>query len=508
MKRLDRALLDLAETGVPQGADALLHGIEAELGDDVVVGFPGRPTPTRTRPGRRLRWIAAAAAATLLLLGGPVVLWTANEEPADLDVVTTIPQPVTTLLENPTPSTIGIPTTTTTVVPPALDITWTRLESPVFENGWVGAIAVGGPGYIAVGGSTVGLDAAVWISGDGLEWTRIESDSFGSDQDWLGSDGDQFMNDVAVGEDVIVAVGAGEVAAENRGVGAIWHSTDGSSWSRVPHDEDLFGGPGESPDGSGDEAIESIVWWNDRFIAAGFSGQQVTVWTSTDGVAWNRSSVPTHIGAPPNEIVYVGLAQFGSEAVVVASDRFGNTVLAASTRDGVSWSDLETLPPEAEFVTILPISDRLMAFGDDGVSWRGAAWELKADGSWVETAGPWNDSAGSSVVAGSTGPDRALIGWASEDKIWGSFDGGDTWSTVAEFDTTHMKIRYGSRSSRAYDAVVDLVDEGHRIIAVGSHTEWSNSVDLGQTCLEARTGGNAPGTCRSDAAIWIGVPAG
>jgi hypothetical protein len=105
--------------------------------------------------------------------------------------------------------------------------TWTRVadDAPVFGGPgaqWMLGVAAGGPGFIAVGADGAGgpsrwpelavpdldpfdpADAAVWVSPDGLDWSRVvEGD--------LSGVGDQRLRGVAAGGPGIVAVGFSNV---------------------------------------------------------------------------------------------------------------------------------------------------------------------------------------------------------------------------------------------------------------------------------------------------------
>lgn len=146
--------------------------------------------------------------------------------------------------------------------------TWTRVPD---SDGALGAMGGGSPdtplaayemrsvtswrgGLVAVGvreSGSLDLDAAVWLSDDGISWTRVSDD----DATFQGRTGDlEFPDDlemwsVAAGGPGLVAVGSERQSwAESGGVvrsdtnAAVWISADGLVWRRVPHDEGIFGG--------------------------------------------------------------------------------------------------------------------------------------------------------------------------------------------------------------------------------------------------------------------------
>ena len=65
----------------------------------------------------------------------------------------------------------------------------------------------------------------------------------------------------------LVAVG---VSGEGK---AVWTSTDGITWSRVPHDEDVFGGAA----GLG---MQSVTVRGQGLVAVGSDGDGAAVWVA------------------------------------------------------------------------------------------------------------------------------------------------------------------------------------------------------------------------------------
>ncbi len=145
----------------------------------------------------------------------------------------------------------------------------------------------GGPGFVAVGiheREDKPSRAAVWTSPDGLAWTRVAHD-----EEVLGGPGNQGMAAVAVGGPGLVAVGGDEPHPERRMGGqraAVWTSPDGLTWTRVPHDRAVFGG------GDGREmSMAAVTAVGPTLVAVGeVSGEgssHPVAWSSTDGGTWS-----------------------------------------------------------------------------------------------------------------------------------------------------------------------------------------------------------------------------
>jgi hypothetical protein len=58
----------------------------------------------------------------------------------------------------------------------------------------------------------------------------------------------------------------------------VWISADGITWSRLPHDEAVFGGNG---------AMLGVASGGAGLVAVGNYGD-APLWTSPDGVSWSR----------------------------------------------------------------------------------------------------------------------------------------------------------------------------------------------------------------------------
>ena len=215
-------------------------------------------------------------------------------------------------------------------------ITWTRVqdEAVFAAEGWleVLGVTVGGPGLVAVGLREFlrdNLYAAVWASTDGITWTKAPDD-----EAFLSGEGARrLMASVTAGGPGLVAVG-NETSVDLDA--AVWTSPDGITWSRVPHDETVFGGEGA-------QVMASVTVGGPGLVAVGsdFSGgdKDAAVWTSTDGITWTR--------VPHDEAVLGGggfqemtsVTAGGPGLVAVGTESVGDSVAAVWTStDGITWT--------------------------------------------------------------------------------------------------------------------------------------------------------------------------
>ena len=198
-------------------------------------------------------------------------------------------------------------------------------------------LVAGGPGFVATGfdESSGDRDAAVWTSVDGLEWTRVV-DHDGA----LGGPGDQDATGVIAGDELMVAVGYDQSETVDQDV-AVWTSRDGLAWTRVPHDEGVFGG-------EGNQATGAVGWSASGFVAVGYDVEvagagpdfDAAVWVSPDGASWAR--------VPHDEPVFGGDGWQGMETVLAGPagivalgysdhDDNGYDVAVWTSTDGSDW---------------------------------------------------------------------------------------------------------------------------------------------------------------------------
>ena len=188
------------------------------------------------------------------------------------------------------------------------------------------AVTAGGPGLVAVGRDSPSSRydssyAAVWVSPDGIAWSRVPHD-----EAVFGGEGRQGISAVTAGGPGLVAYGS-----------AMWTSPDGVTWSRFPRDEVGLGGG----------ALLSVTAGGPGFVAVGYtttteyaeSGIAV-VWTSSDGITWNRVPHDEAVfgGSEHQQMLSVTAGGPGLVAVGVETSRGDEDAAVWTSPDGITWA--------------------------------------------------------------------------------------------------------------------------------------------------------------------------
>ena len=290
------------------------------------------------------------------------------------------------------------------------------------ETKWMWSVIEAGPGLVAVGWDCAGdrCSAAVWISTDGESWRRIPHD-----ESVFGGQGNQRMVAVTPLGESLVAVGWDRPAPQEQASAAVWTSPDGEAWRRVPHDEEIFGGPG-------DQAMWSVIDTDAGLVAVGYDGlieneeAQVAVWTSPDGTNWSR--------LPPNDLTLEG-----PELQVMRGVAIGGPGLVAV---GYDWSDDDGLAAS------LSSARAAVWTSTNGVHWSRLAHDQDLFG------GPGDHMIWAVTVGG---PGLVAVGVGADAPIWTSADG-----------TSWERVETGSAFAGAGTRQVRGVAEGDTgLIAVG-----------------------------------------
>jgi hypothetical protein len=292
-------------------------------------------------PEARHRWrgptIAVGAFAVVLAIGLPLLLLRDGDE-------------------SPVVATAAATTTgpnTTAAAAPGSGLVWARVPhdegvfgGPDYQE--ASAVVAGGPGVVAVGydtdasGGEWDLRAAVWTSPDGLVWSRVPHD-----EAVFGGYGSRVMSGVVAGGPGVVAVGLA-VSDSGDPVAAVWTSPDGLVWSRVPHDEAVFGGSCY---------LSAVVAGGPGLVAVGYDtdtssedwDDDAAVWTSPDGLVWSRVPHDEAVFGGSGDQSMRGVTAGGPGLVAVGLDLSGGDLDAAvwTSPDGLVWS--RVAPDEVVF---------------------------------------------------------------------------------------------------------------------------------------------------------------
>ncbi len=293
------------------------------------------------------------------------------------------------------------------------------------------------------------------------------------------------MNAVAYHGDRFVAVGSESSGADEHA--AVWISTDGVDWNRIPHDEAVFGGPqgGVMSDvtagGPGFVAVGTI--WNWAGVENSEQSAEPVVWTSPDGEVWTRIEDVDVLGDA--EFVGMNSVIAGGRGLIAVGwdfnrERFEGNAAVWTSVDGISWSRIPEQGAEfsrARMQDIAPYVDGYVAVGAGrgqlSVGTRGcndeicpeAAWTSPDDIDWtrVESDAFVSDWSTMSSVA-TSGTDIIAVGDQGDAAIW-IYDPDAKWARVP-----HSGLLFGGLTIEVHSIAFD----GDRAVAVGSRANWDS----------------------------------
>ena len=204
-------------------------------------------------------------------------------------------------------------------------ITWTARTMPASRN-W-NSVAYGGGIFVAVAGN---LDAGA-ISTNGTTWTSSILPDFG---------------DSTFSEWVDITYGANKfVALSNSGnyvcIGVYNSETNTISWT--PRTMDVI-------DDSSNRSWQSIAYGNNRFVAIANTGE---VGYSFDTIEWYPANMPSQDGSTSHNWKKIRYAQGVFFAIgdtgerdIGADETLGPTTFAATSFDGIVWTERELASEE------------------------------------------------------------------------------------------------------------------------------------------------------------------
>lgn len=554
------ALAVLSERGTPVGAEEVLEGARERL-------QPERPPSSMSSFGPWPRGVLVAAASAVLVMAAIGVVWLVQAPHRDGDPQ---PQPpATPVVEEPAVSvpfveepTDEVPVIEEPIEAPQVDeqppptepapteepvaglelaqstpVSWTKLDDVTGALSGPGdqflqAVTVGGPGLIAVGAVCDGYcpywpeeahwSAAVWTSSDGTAWQRVPHD-----EAIFGGAGDQMMLDVVAGGPGYVAVGFSHLESVAGYVGdgtldaAVWVSPDGLSWEIVSDPDGVFTGPL-------DERMDAVTAGGPGLVAAGTIGNEAAIWTSPNGLDWTRIVDEDFVPATPPDGVE------GTEFIQI------HDVVAKGSRlvaVGVDWSgyygdDFQVQPNLKDPIEQLVWPRAAVWVSSDAVSWDRVGIGDPVFGGGPEThPDAYTIDGGALYLWAVAGYEDGFIagGWGQFDRaIWTSPD-GEVWTRIPD-DAP------GWDGRQHHNPVRSFVIEGDRVAPVGwdpdsvrvvwpqttrrfvpseprlgiqsgPAIEMADVVVFGDKLIAVGTqavGSSAEGDEETDAAVWIG----
>jgi hypothetical protein len=183
--------------------------------------------------------------------------------------------------------------------------------------------------------SGTATNAALWASGDGLNWHLV-----GSAPRAFAGTGDRVITGLAPLGTGFVAVGA--VRTGTRWSPASWISPDGASWSQPSFAFPIQTRPAAGQIGAVVRSLSAVptLSGSTLLFAVGGTNTAQDAWTSTDGIHWSQIPLPA-----------AAVSAIGWRATLVASD--GPTTVVADSdpgqphllvRNGAQWSEPSANP--------------------------------------------------------------------------------------------------------------------------------------------------------------------
>lgn len=328
--------------------------------------------------------------------------------------------------EGPTTGTLCGPIILTSVD----GLAWARVVDDPFGTGVINDVAAYRSGAVAVGSTCQPSMApsedtasqvsqrcapAVWVSPDGVSWTRIEDDTVFAACD-----------DCAVGMDSVTVAGSRIVALGQSTAGsAAWTSDDGETW-RLSGTEETFAGTFGRP-------YAVAVASSFGFIAAGFGCQEViendevvdidcstVTWISQDGMEWFRQS------SNEEPMRLTDAVSFGSGVVgvgLVVGGQAGQEAAAWYSSDGVIWMKAQVEDQAAgTMYTVVASGTGLVAFSGGLPEDRTLIWVSSDGQNWIRVPIDPPELVGAVVISATFTPSGMVVlgrdFTANERAIW------------------------------------------------------------------------------------------
>jgi hypothetical protein len=211
-------------------------------------------------------------------------------------------------------------------------ITWERVDPDTMQDAIVAVVEAGPDGTLVAGG-WIGLEARVWTSMDGRAWTPIV------DSDLAGR---SVINDLATSDRGFVMVGV-DRSSEYYNRPAVWTSSDGTRWNRVPITQFESADPLGAVEGLATvQALPGGMW-----LVGDLNSR---AWISSDGTNWDLVYEPDVVG---DFIPSAKWVHSGDRWVAILDGVW------ISLDDGATWYE-----DDSSWIPAGMLVDGLFAFGD------------------------------------------------------------------------------------------------------------------------------------------------
>lgn len=300
-----------------------------------------------------------------------------------------------------------------------------------------------GDRYVANGSDSDGV--ALWLSPDGLNWSRRED----PDGDFAGG----YIDALAARDGLVIAAGT----ASN--VAAVWLSDDGGgAWRRIDSGNPAFRIRRHTQ-------MTGVAAGNAGVVAVGLSWDDVTIdahaWHSVDGRIWRRAIDPPAWSGGGDQVLLNACALPGGGFLalaysVVQGARTDSVWLSA---DGLNWEPATGGPPLSELSCTAAAGGVVVAGSQQGAGGEDLVLTRTVDGRSWTSAGPVAMDADDPFASMAGDGDRIVVaaGVGGDVRLFTSADAGATWREHAVA---------GLRGA-GYQGVWDVVIVGDEVVMTG-----------------------------------------
>lgn len=331
---------------------------------------------------------------------------------------------------------------------------WSRVSGPFLDEHAISDVAVGTAGVVAVGTIQTGgnVDGMVWFSPNGTTWRPVPLGAAG-----FTGRGAQTVTAVTATRGGFVAVG--DDAEGERRVAVVWTSADGITWNRQLASPDMA----EYPTAESTQGVSATSVAGAGPVVAVGGGYSLQVWTSPDGSRWTRGDRPadgrnSHAGAL--------VAAEGATFLVVTGNRLWLRRAAGAWIDAGTDETAFPRPPHTSSLgPMIHTGGQFTAYGtglgESGL-WRspdGGRWERQPTGTGPLDAGYAAHLIAFGTLLVAVGVDDHPNATDSVAAVWMSADQGTTWERVEESNPAFL-VRRTTQMNAATASGAGLVAVG------------------------------------------------